>query len=114
MAITMPDVPLPAEQEEASEGILLPLEAGGATTVSLIEVVRISFESLLANKTRSLVTMLGIIIGVGSVVALMALGNGATASITGQVEGLGTNILTIIPGSPRDGGPGLSTPQPLT
>lgn len=114
MAITVPDVPMPAVQDELSEDILLPLEDGGTSSVSLLEVIRISFESLLANKTRSLLTMLGIIIGVGSVVALMALGNGATAAITGQVEGLGTNILTIIPGSPQDGGPGLSAPQPLT
>src|SRR4051794_2976040 len=114
MAITAPDVPVEVVEDEVSEEILLPLESGGASSVSLIEIIPISFESLFANKTRSLLTMLGIIIGVASVVALMALGNGATASITSQVQGLGTNILTITPGSPREGGPGLSAPQPLT
>jgi putative ABC transport system permease protein len=110
----MPDVQAPALLDEPGDDILLPLDNDGTSSVSLVEVVRISFESLLANKTRSLLTMLGIIIGVASVVALLALGGGASAAITGQVQGLGTNILTIIPGSPRDGGPGNTVQQALT
>ena len=57
-------------------------------------------DSLLANKGRALLTMLGVIIGVASVVALMALGNGASAEITGQVESAGTNLIFIMPSTP--------------
>ena len=86
-----------------------PLDHEGAAGVGPGEVVRIALESLLANKTRALLTMLGVIIGVGSVVALMALGNGATAGITSQIQAIGTNVLTVIPGSAGGGnarGPG--------
>jgi len=62
------------------------------------ENFRIALRALVANKLRSGLTMLGIIIGVGSVVALMAIGNGATASITSQVEGIGSNLLTVSAG----------------
>ena len=89
--------------------ILPPLEAEGAGSFSLWEVVRVSFESLAANKTRSALTMLGVIIGVAAVVALMALGNGARAEITGQVQSFGTNLITVMPSSPstnRRGGGG--------
>ena len=48
------------------------------------------------NKMRSLLTMLGVIIGVASVVALLSVGQGASAAITGQVSALGTNMLTIV------------------
>ncbi len=114
MATTIDDLPLPAASDAPAADVLPPLDGSGASSVSLVEVVRISFESLLANKTRSLLTMLGIIIGVASVVALLALGGGASAAITGQVQGLGTNILTIIPGSPEDGGPGSGAARTLT
>jgi putative ABC transport system permease protein len=69
------------------------------------ENFRIALRALSANKLRSGLTMLGIIIGVGSVVALMAIGNGATASITSQVEGIGSNLVTVVPGRFRQGGP---------
>src|SRR5436853_6492010 len=82
-------------------GILEPLDTEGNRGVSLWEVMRVSLESLLANKMRSLLTMLGVIIGVASVVALLALGNGASASITGQIQAIGTNVLTVIPGAPN-------------
>lgn len=62
------------------------------------ENFRIAIRALAANKLRSALTMLGIIIGVGAVVALMAIGNGATAEITNQVQGIGTNVVTVFPG----------------
>ena len=77
----------------------LPLDADTGAGFSLAEVVRVSFDSLLANKTRSFLTMLGVIIGVASVVALLSLGNGAQASITGQVQSIGTNLIFVMPGS---------------
>ena len=62
------------------------------------ENFRIALRALAANKLRSGLTMLGIIIGVGAVVALMAMGNGATASITSQVQGIGSNLIIVFPG----------------
>ena len=63
-----------------------------------MENFRIALRALASNKLRSALTMLGIVIGVGAVVALMAIGNGATADITSRVEGIGSNIITIQPG----------------
>jgi len=62
------------------------------------ESLRVALRALSANKLRSALTMLGIIIGVGAVVALMALGTGATNSIAGQVEGIGSNLIVVLPG----------------
>jgi len=70
------------------------------------ENIRLALRALLANKMRSGLTMLGMIIGVGAVVALMALGNGATASITSQVQGIGANLVSVQPGRQQGrGGP---------
>ncbi len=65
--------------------------------MDLFENVRIALRALVSNKLRSALTMLGIVIGVGAVVALLAIGEGATTSITSQVEGLGSNMITILP-----------------
>jgi putative ABC transport system permease protein len=72
--------------------------------MGLGENIRIALRALAANKLRSALTMLGIIIGVGAVVALMAIGNGATASITSQVQGIGSNLITVFPGRFERGG----------
>lgn len=96
------------ETSDSSDQILLEPLDDDSSGVGLWEVSTMALGSLLANKMRSLLTMLGVIIGVGSVVALLALGGGASASITGQVESLGTNLLTIVPGSPDRRGPGRS------
>src|SRR3954466_8488192 len=72
------------------------------------ESVKIALSSLRANKLRTILTMLGIIIGVASVVALMAIGNGAQVAITSQISSIGSNILTIFPGQQRRG------PQPAS
>jgi putative ABC transport system permease protein len=66
--------------------------------MNLLENIRIALRALSANKLRSILTMLGIIIGVTAVVALLSIGEGATASITSQVEGLGSNLVVISPG----------------
>ncbi|MEP7189655.1 MAG: ABC transporter permease [Roseiflexaceae bacterium] len=95
--------------------VLEPLDENKQGSVSLVEVARLAFGSLMSNKVRSLLTMLGVIIGVASVVALLALGNGATAAITGQIQSIGTNVLTLRPGSPNNRGPGQeSAAQTLT
>jgi putative ABC transport system permease protein len=76
--------------------------------MNLFENFRIALRALSANKLRSALTMLGIIIGVAAVVALMAIGTGATASITGQVQGTGSNLITVVPGQIRAGPGSLS------
>jgi len=71
--------------------------------MNIINYLRVAFRSLTANKLRSILTILGIVIGVAAVVALPSLGKGATASVTSQVEILGSNLITILhegPSSP--------------
>lgn len=63
--------------------------------MNVIQGIKMAFKSILANKLRSLLTMLGIIIGVTAVIALVSLGQGATKSVTEQVQSLGTNLLTV-------------------
>src|SRR5438094_199626 len=106
--------PAPAAAPDAGLAVLPPLRTEGGSSVVLLEIVRISFESLLANRMRSLLTMLGMIIGVGSVVALLSLGQGATASITSSIEGLGTNLVFVAPGSQQNRGPGSAAAADLT
>lgn len=62
------------------------------------EILMLAFEALMANKIRALLTMLGMIIGVGAVVLLVSIGNGAKNYITREFEGLGTNLILIQPG----------------
>lgn len=109
-----PDTPGTVEFNPGAD-VLPPLDISSAGSMSLWEVMREAFDSLLANRGRALLTMLGVIIGVGSVVSLMALGSGASASVTGQVESIGTNLIFVSPSMPRSGGPGMSSiPQTLT
>ncbi|MBS4027864.1 MAG: ABC transporter permease [Ignavibacteriales bacterium] len=68
------------------------------------EILRIAFDALLRNKMRSLLTMLGIIIGVGAVIAMVAIGQGAQTSVEAQINSLGTNVLLIFPGNTTRGG----------
>ncbi len=89
--------------------VFAPLDAHGR--VGWLETIRTAFESLFMNRVRSLLTMLGVIIGVASVVALMALGEGATSSITSQVQSMGTNVLTVMNGSASNRGPGSDMNQ---
>jgi len=72
--------------------------------VNFLESIRVSLRALRANKLRSALTMLGIIIGVAAVIAMVGIGNGATASITSQIQGMGSNLLTVSPGQSNNGG----------
>jgi len=63
--------------------------------VNLFENFRIALRAISANKLRSGLTILGIVIGVAAVVALMSVGQGATSGITASVEGMGTNLVTV-------------------
>lgn len=65
----------------------------------VLESLRLAVKALTANKMRSLLTMLGIIIGVGAVITLMSVGEGVQAYITTQFQSIGSNLFFIIPGS---------------
>jgi putative ABC transport system permease protein len=65
---------------------------------AVIENIKVAFKSLNSNKLRGFLTMLGIIIGVGAVVAVISVGEGAKASITENISSIGTNVITISPG----------------
>ena len=69
------------------------------------QCVRISVKALLANKGRSFLTMLGIVIGVGAVIIIMAVGAGAQSLILGQVKTLGANVIGVMPGKAEESGP---------
>ena len=70
-----------------------------------------ALESLNGNKLRSGLTVLGIVIGVAAVIAMLAVGQGAEASITGSISGIGTNLLFVFRGDPGDN---IRNPKPLT
>ena len=78
--------------------------------------VRIALRALRVHKLRSLLTMLGIIIGVGAVVAMVSVGQGATAQVTQRIASLGSNVLQVFSGSSRSGGVrgGSGSSQSLT
>jgi macrolide transport system ATP-binding/permease protein len=77
-------------------GILAPGE--------LWENMRSAARALLQNKMRAVLTILGILIGVGAVIAMVSVGQGATAGVTQRIQGLGSNFLTVTPGSANVGG----------
>jgi putative ABC transport system permease protein len=68
------------------------------------ETIQVAFASIRANKLRATLTMLGIIIGVGAVIAVVALGTGAQRAIEARIQALGANLLTIYPGQQFMGG----------
>ena len=70
--------------------------------MNIYESLRTAVTGLTTNKMRAVLTMLGIIIGVGSVVTLMSVGEGVEASITGEIEGLGANLLFVTADRPED------------
>ncbi|MDH5607065.1 MAG: ABC transporter permease [Anaerolineae bacterium] len=69
-----------------------------------------ALESLSSNKLRSSLTILGIVIGVAAVIAMLAIGQGAQAEITGSIEGIGTNLLFVFRGGSED----VRNPKPMT
>lgn len=73
--------------------------------LSIKQTFKTSIRSLTSNKARSFLTMLGIIIGVASVIIIISVGAGAQSLILGQIEGIGTNLIIVIPGKSDDVGP---------
>jgi putative ABC transport system permease protein len=80
----------------------------------LLSSMRIAFRALTMNKLRSALTMLGIVIGVASVIATVAIGSGATQRIQDQIASIGSNIIIIIPGSMSSSGVRLGTGNAVT
>lgn len=80
-----------------------------ATVTSTATVFSIALKAIMTNKTRSFLTMLGVIIGVGSVVLLTSIGTGLQQYISDQFVSLGTNTLYVVPGNPFEGGFGDQT-----
>jgi len=72
--------------------------------INIPSTLRISFRALKVNKMRSALTMLGIIIGVGAVIAMLAVGTGASKKISEQISSMGSNLLIILPGATTSGG----------
>ena len=68
------------------------------------ECFGMAVNALLANKLRSLLTMLGIIIGVGAVIAMVSIGMGVRTSVSDSFASLGSNMLIVMPGSSNQGG----------
>ncbi len=69
-----------------------------------------ALESLSSNKTRSGLTIIGIVIGVAAVISIVSVGRGAENTITGSIQGIGTNLLFVLRGGPEE----VRNPQPLT
>jgi len=69
----------------------------------LLNLLRIAFKAIILNKTRTLLTMLGIIIGVASVIAMLAIGEGSKESIRTTISAMGSNMITIQPGADSRG-----------
>jgi putative ABC transport system permease protein len=78
------------------------------------ETIAVAFQSIRANKLRAGLTMLGIIIGVGAVITMVALGSGAQKAVEDRIAALGANILTVYPGQGFRGGIGYSDKTQLT
>ncbi len=72
--------------------------------MTLWESIRVALRALAANKLRSALTMLGIIIGVAAVIALLAIGQGAQDAITREIQAIGSNVIVIFPGSVSQAG----------
>jgi putative ABC transport system permease protein len=76
-----------------------------------LRVIKEALTSITGNKTRSFLTVLGIIIGVGAVIGILSIGEGAQSSILGQIESIGTNVINVMQYSD---GENVTSPKPLT
>jgi putative ABC transport system permease protein len=72
--------------------------------MTILMIIRVAFRALVRNKMRAALTMLGIIIGVAAVIAMVSIGQGASASVQAQIESIGTNLLFVSAGAQNVGG----------
>jgi putative ABC transport system permease protein len=86
-------------------------EAAGVKKMLIGEIISVALGALRANKLRSALTMLGIVIGVGAVIAVVALGTGAQQAVKDRIAALGTTLLTVSPGQQRGQGVAIAGAQ---
>ncbi|HVO96276.1 MAG TPA: ABC transporter permease [Terriglobales bacterium] len=88
----------------------------GAITAFAMMIAGAAMQALMRNKMRSMLTMLGVFIGVAALIAMVAVGQGANEAVRKQIESLGTNLLVIVPGATTMGGVrgGLGSASTLT
>jgi macrolide transport system ATP-binding/permease protein len=84
-------------------------DAGGSALRGLLEAGKAAWRALSGNLFRTALTLLGIVIGVGSVIAMLAVGDGAKQDVVDRISGMGTNLLLIRPAATTRGGMGSST-----
>src|SRR5688572_4325095 len=72
----------------------------------ILEILMVAFDAVVANKLRSLLTMLGVVIGIAAVITMVALGEGAQRTVEARLKTLGANVLTVRPGQSFAGGLG--------
>jgi putative ABC transport system permease protein len=72
--------------------------------MNILNLLKIAYTALLRNKTRAFLTMLGIIIGISSVIAMVSIGQSSSQSINDQISGMGTNLIMVMRASQRQGG----------
>src|SRR5690606_3074338 len=95
--------PSPAPLEQAA--FTRPVTAGVASRMAdILEAAKMALRSLRANIFRSILTLLGIVIGVGSVIAMLAIGDGAKAAVIERISAMGSNLLLVRPGAPNQRG----------
>ncbi|MCC7167110.1 MAG: ABC transporter permease, partial [Rhodospirillales bacterium] len=102
VVVSKTENPRPSETEGAAMR-LPPFETRGpaGALTDLAEAMKMAFRALKANLFRTVLTLLGIVIGVGSVVAMLALGDGAKKEVLARIQAMGTNLLLVRPGAPN-------------
>jgi macrolide transport system ATP-binding/permease protein len=97
--------PGPAAASETQATFARPVIAGaGSRLADMMEAAKMALRSLRANIFRSILTLLGIVIGVGSVIAMLAIGDGAKAEVIERISAMGSNLLLVRPGVPNQRG----------
>lgn len=97
--------PGPALASPTQSTFVRPVMAGdGSRLADIVEAAKMAMRSLRANVFRSILTLLGIVIGVASVIAMLAIGDGAKAEVVARISAMGSNLLLVRPGAPNQRG----------
>lgn len=97
--------PGPAHPSPTQTDFVRPVVAGiGSRLTDMLEAAKMALRSLRANFFRSVLTLLGIVIGVASVIAMLAIGDGAKAAVVERISAMGSNLLLVRPGAPNQRG----------
>lgn len=103
------DAAMPAASAATASAGTMPTTGDTNSMTDVSEAVKMALRSLRANLFRTLLTLLGIVIGVGSVVAMLAVGDGAKQDVLSRIQAMGTNLLLVRPGAPNMRGPEAGT-----